>query len=164
MIVRVANQGDMPIVHMMGHDAWGEGKPAHEHLDLCLASPKYAKGRWFVLEDQGEVKSSLICYRDAFSLPLGAVGIGSVATAQVHQRKGSAAALISDVISRFSEDASVNAFFLYSDVAPAIYEKLGFVKLFPEQQRHKSSVAMVHALKGSFHSLTSGNFKAPDYF
>ncbi|MCX6126476.1 MAG: GNAT family N-acetyltransferase, partial [Proteobacteria bacterium] len=130
----------------------------------CIASPKYAKGRWFVLEHEGELKSSLICYRDAFSLPSNAVGIGSVATTPAHRRQGFAATLIREVMSRFSEDDTIDAFFLYSDVDPAIYEKLGFVKLSTEQQRYKSSTAMVRPLNGSLHSFIGRDFKAPDYF
>ena len=144
MNVRVANQSDMPIVHMMAHDTWGEGTPASEHIALCLASPKYAKERWFVLEHEGELKSSLICYRDAFSLPPNTVGIGSVATTLAHRRNGFAATMIREVMSRFSEVGTVDAFFLYSDVDPIIYEKLGFIKQPSDQQRYKSSTAMVY--------------------
>ena len=164
MVVRLAKQKDMPTVHRIAHDTWGDGMPVDEYIALCLVSPKYAKGRWFVLEEDGEIKSALICYQGAFSLPDNSLGIGSVQTNPQHRKKGFASTLINQVIHRYSEDNAIDAVFLYSDVDPTIYEKLGFVRLSPSFQKYDTSTAMIRPLQKSLHSLIGPDFNAPSYF
>ena len=164
MIVRPAKQGDMPSVHLMAHDTWGEGRTRDEHVALCLTLPKYAKGRWFVLEINGAPVSSLICYRNAFGLPENIMGIGSVATTPASRKKGLASFLTTEVMERLSEDDGIDGFFLYSDVNPSMYEKLGFVKLPKDMQRYERSAAMIRPVKKSLRLLVGGDFKVPDYF
>ena len=164
MIIRSAKPSDMPSVHLMAHDTWGGNRTTAEHVAYCLSSPKYAKGRWFVLEHEGEVKSALICYRNTFGLPENAIGIGSVATTPSQRRKGFASNLMQVVIAKYSEDEGVKAFFLYSDVSTAIYERLGFIVLPKELQRYKASVGMLRPVGISARSLLSGAFRPPDYF
>ena len=84
--------------HMMdayahGYDAWGDGASLSDYLKRCSSSDKYALGEWYGLLIQSTSQnstmkrtqsstlvSSLILYREGFSLPEGSVGIGSVAT------------------------------------------------------------------------------------
>lgn len=163
-IVRRASPEDMPAVHMMGHDTWSEGQAPAEHVAACQASTKYLSGTWYVLDHDGQAVSALICYRNAFGLPERVMGIGSVATSPSHRRRGFASALISEVMARLSAERPIDAFLLYSDVDPAIYERLGFVRLDAEYQRYEESVAMIcPGVKGGGATVGPG-YRAPDYF
>lgn len=164
MIIRLAKPDDMPTVHMMAHDTWGEGLPPDQHVERCLASPKYKKGRWFVLEHDSELTSALICYRNAFALPENVVGIGSVATAPRHRKKGYAAILLSEVIGKYDDGKPLAGFFLYSDIDPAVYAKHGFVILPKEFQSYEASIAMMRPAEKSQQLILDEYFKAPDYF
>lgn len=161
MLVRLAQKNDLPTIHTMAHDTWGEGLPMDEHVARCLASPKYKKGQWFVLEQDGELKCTLICYRDAFGLPENVIGIGSVATMPIHRKKGFASKLLREVMDRRSE---VDGFFLFSEVDPTIYAKHGFVILPKEFQRYVAAVSMMRPAGKSLDILLSCGFKSPDYF
>ena len=61
-------------------------------------------------------------------------------------------------------ESSVDAFFLYSDVDPAIYERLGFVRLDAEYQRYERSVAMICPAIESVRAIVGIGYRAPDYF
>lgn len=164
MLVRPAEIGDMSKVPLLAHDTWGEGRTTEEHISFCMSSPKYKKGRWFVLEQSGDVLSALICYRNQFSLPDHVIGIGSVATAPQHRKKGYATILLNEVITKHLADKTVRGFFLYSDIDPCVYERLGFLRLPEELQRYKSSVGMIRLVHKTSESFTEAGFKAPDYF
>lgn len=62
MQFRPAIPADMDRIYMMGFDAWGEGSNQDDYLSGCRSSPKYAQGKWFVLEHDQELLSSLIVY------------------------------------------------------------------------------------------------------
>ena len=146
----------MHTVYMMGFDVWAEGDSETRYLDVCRNAPKYKKGQWFVLEnDEGKLVSSLICYRNVFGLAEGCVGIGSVATSPDQRKKGYAAILLKDIITRLRETTS--HIFLYSDIAPAFYKKLGFQILNDDLQKHKPSLCMVYGADLS-------NLNVPSYF
>ncbi len=66
---RLARPEELEAVYLLGYDAWGEGAAEASYLAECRASPKYARGRWWVLVKDGAVVSALIVYRDAWGLP-----------------------------------------------------------------------------------------------
>lgn len=164
LIVRRPWVEDMPAVFLFGYDAWSEERSADEHVALCQSLKKYAKGTWYIVERDGRPLSTLICYRDAFNLPNGVVGIGSVATAPDQRRRGFASFLMREVMARLTEASEVAGYFLYSDIDPRVYEKLGFVRLEKEFQRYEGSVAMLRPGLRSVDSLVRPGFQAPDYF
>ena len=155
MRMRPAVTADMDAVYMMGFDAFAEGLAVEVYLAGCRAAPKYRLGRWFVLEVEGQVVSSLICYEGQFGLAARAVGLGSVATAVTARRRGHASALIAAVVAEHRKRGDVDAFFLHSDIDPEMYRKLGFRTV------HGSETCM---------ALTAGDavfragFTAPRYF
>lgn len=161
MGVRLASPEDLQTVYLMGYDAWGDGRPAETYLENCRQSEKYKLGNWYVMVHEGTLVSSLIVYSDAFRMPLGAAGIGSVATSLDHRRRGHASELIREVASRLSRTHGVSLFFLYSDVDPNIYARLGFVALPDHLQRYKPSICMVAGQKSDFEHVLSS---APNYF
>ena len=144
MKVRQARQSELDTVFLMGYDAWGAGLPVHMYLESCLASYKYKLGEFYVLvNDLNEPVSSCIVYPlSAFGGVAGerAIGIGSLATAEVERHKGYATLLMT-LLMKNLEAEGVDAFFIHSDIYPRIYEKLGFAPA-PSEYRKKSEASV----------------------
>ena len=135
---------DLDEVFLMGYDAWGAGLPVEMYLDSCLASYKYKKGSFYILEDSsGKFLSSCIAYPlSAFGGVVSerAVGIGSLATSMSERNKGYATLLLSMLMAELERDG-VDAFFIHSDIPPKLYENLGFIAA-PSRVRNKSDGAV----------------------
>jgi predicted N-acetyltransferase YhbS len=145
MCVREADVADLPAVYMMGFDAWGEGRTRAAYLEACRRSGKYARGRWFVRDADGEAVSSLILYENAFDLPRGCYGIGSVATAPGHRGYGHASRLVSAVV-RTLEGSRAKGIYLFSEIGSHFYENLGFEPVRIEQP-YPDCLCMVHPFR-----------------
>lgn len=126
---------------MMGFDVWSESASAEEYLKGCYESEKYKKGQFKVLEDGDMLLSSLIFYQ----LSHGWFGIGSIATPAELRKQGWAAKLTLDVAEQLETEMGARAIFLFADINPKFYEKLGFVPLPDTFQNYKSSICMVRA-------------------
>jgi predicted N-acetyltransferase YhbS len=136
-VVRPARPEDLEAVYLLGYDPWGRGLSIDAYLEECRASDKYPLGRWSVVEVEGRVVCALIVYRDAFGLPPGAFGIGSLSTEPAVRRLGLANALMRVVLAREPGTA-----FLWADAVPDFYARLGFTPLPPERQTRPGSVLM----------------------
>ena len=156
---RMAIEADMTTIYMMGYDAWGDGRPHSTYLEQCYGSQKYKKGQWYVLADnEGNLLSSLITYR----LGRDVGGIGSIATPGELRMRGLATRLIQDVLELLPRDG-VKTLFLFSDISPEFYEKLGFNKLPDQFQRYPDSVCMVRGTPVA-KLISIPDFTAPSYF
>lgn len=158
MEVRKARVGELERIYRMGFDAWAEGSPEPTYLETCRTSPKYAQGSWYVLADGAQLFSSLIVH----ALDEHRIGIGSIATPPDLRNKGFASTLVRCVVAeiqRFHSDATL---FLYSDIRPEFYEKLGFVRLPPRAQRYRTSVCM--ALGSDIARFSEDASRTPEYF
>ena len=150
---------------MMGFDEWSDGQDQESYIESCLQSPKYPKGKWYVLEDEGTLVSTLITYPLTPHPKFPAIGIGSIATDPAHRRQGYAAQLIRSVIDENESNSPVRTFFLYSDIAPAYYEQFGFVALPAQLQLKKTSVCMIKCPPDQLLTLlTAPEFVIPGYF
>lgn len=150
--IRPARPDELDAVYLLGYDAWGEGAAEAAYLSECRASPKYARGRWWVFEEGRAPVSALIVYRDAWGLPQGSWGLGSLATAKSLRRKGLAAKLIEGVLEEEKGPA-----FLFADIGPKFYTVFGFVAL-PEAMQPKAGTTLM------YRGPTPAIFKAPSYF
>lgn len=110
---------------MMGFDVWGGDCSEHDYLELCSASQKYAQGSWHVLFSDNELVSSIIEYQNCWGLDAGYLGFGSVCTAPQFRRQGYASLLLSHRIQN-AKALGFQGIYLFSDIDPALYEKLGF--------------------------------------
>ncbi len=159
--VRHALPSELDAVYGISHTAWGEGKGFSDYLEECRNSPKYAKGAWFVLSDREmNLYSSLITYR----YPAGAYesyGIGSVATRPENRKKGFASELLRGVLARFDEQGMTRSF-LYSDIDPEFYGRLGYVALPESFQKKPGSVVMGRGFSAS--EIADPDFFVPGYF
>lgn len=142
----------------MGFDAWAEGKDFDAYLAECAASPKYARGRWLVLSEGAELVSSLIVY----DLGGDAAGLGSIATAPERRGKGYASRLVGQA-AEVIEAVGKSRIFLFCDIEPGFYERLGFLALPERFQRKQGSRCMVRT--DDFDGLIAdAGFAPPDYF
>jgi predicted N-acetyltransferase YhbS len=157
-VCRPARPEEMEEVYRMGYDAWADGDGVDAYLASCAASPKYARGRWLVLEEGGTLLSSLIVY----DLGGPAAGLGSIATAPERRGRGYASALVGAAAGAI-EGAGKRRVFLFSDIGPEFYERLGFRVLPPRFQFKPGSSCMVRA--DDFDGLLSEpGFAPPEYF
>ena len=127
---RVARPDELDAAYLMGLDAWGEGLAPDEYLRTCRASPKYAAGTWYMLVEGDAPVASLLLHRDGFGLVDGHVGIGSIATASAHRRRGLASMLVGGVVDDLRRGGT-RAAWLFPDIDPAFYERLGFRRREP---------------------------------
>ena len=158
MKVRKAKQSEMNSIYMMGFDAWADGNSKEVYLNQCKDTPKYKQGNWYVLENNETILSSLIIYEKGFNLFDGSAGMGSIATNPTQRKKGYAAQLINLVCDIYKQK-SYRGMYLFSDINPEYYQKLGF-DFITIKQPYKSTSCMVKALK-NIEELKS---HAPTYF
>ncbi len=159
MKIKPASPMDMDDIYMMGFDVWGEGENKETYLEQCRTSPKYKRGKWFVLEtSEGERVCSLITY----ALEAGVAGVGSIATIPKERRKGYATHILKAILNKFSDEGT-NVVYLYSDIAPQLYERLGFQSLPSKFQKHPGSTCMVRGISIEQLAATSG-YQPPSYF
>lgn len=151
MKIITAPQG-MDVIYSMGFDVWGDGQSLQNYLMDCRQSSKYQSGTWQMLCINDEPVSSLIVYENQFGLSKNCYGIGSVATAPVHRRRGYAAHLISEITQRLLSQQKANAIYLHSDIDTDFYRKLGFESV---------GVSGCMILRGKYFN---GNFCTPSYF
>lgn len=146
MEFRKMNELEKDIVYKMGYEEWG----SNQSLDKFYKEneEEERKGtRYVLLNDDGIVVSSLLLietnpHHEHFSFP--AYGIGSVVTEKKHRNQGYAKIMISNCLLHIKNVENNSIFFLYSDISPSYYRKLGFKELNDKQQRYKNSVCMVH--------------------
>ena len=109
--------------------AIGAKGPPLAGLAARMASPLRAAAEWWLLEHEGRPASSLLCYPLDFCMPDGEVvagfGLGAVATLPECRRRGLASALCRHVAD-LSESKGRTVGLLYSAIAPAYYERLGY--------------------------------------
>jgi len=155
--IRKAKQIEFDQIYMMGFDVWAEGGK-DEYLTECRTSQKYARGSWYVLENEDDkLVSSLIVY----DFGQNQYGIGSIATPKELRKQGYASALISDVIREIENISAEATIFLYSDIEPEFYERFDFVKVPTSAQRYKTTTCMVRGGDiDKFFDKTS----TPEYF
>ncbi|MFI5345281.1 MAG: GNAT family N-acetyltransferase [Elusimicrobiota bacterium] len=157
-MIRTARPDEMKDVYLMGRDAWTGALSVGDYLKSCAASVKYRSGTWYVLEDQKKLLASLIVYRLS-GIGDGAYGLGSIAVPSDDRNHGHATRLIRGVLEILDEEGAVEIY-LHSDIAPALYERLGFRALPKALQASAKSICMLRSSVSAFEALTS----APDYF
>ena len=137
----------IPELLTFGHDAWGEGKPLSEFVELYNTSRNHLRGTRYVFRNNsGQAMSGLNLLRISDEI----FGIASVATNPGDRKKGSAEILIRGVIGLQEFLLHAKTFALFSEVDKSYYEKFGFCALPTEHQKHLPSVAMVRGRSNNF--------------
>ena len=114
-------------------DRWGGGRRLEAHRARIGDQIARAEGRarYAGLVDDEAVVCSTMRHALTLDTPEGAVatvGIGAVFTPPCRRRQGLATALVSEILDE-ARRGGCGAALLFSDVAPAMYERLGFVRL-----------------------------------
>jgi predicted N-acetyltransferase YhbS len=127
--LRIAtSRADRLAVTAVAHAATAPEQSLAHFQARRLAHPRRALATWWLLEEEGRAVCSLVCHPLEFSVG-GRVrpgyGIGAVATVPEARRRGHARALCEAAIER-AESEGRGIGLLYSAIAPAYYERLGF--------------------------------------
>jgi ribosomal protein S18 acetylase RimI-like enzyme len=137
--IRVVMPEDEATVLPFGHDAWGAGKSLAEFVAGYATSRNHLRGTRYLLESlDGRALAGLNTLR----FRRGIVGIASVATNPTERRRGHATRLLSGVLALLREQDAATRFLLFSEVDPAIYERVGFTRMADAHQHHLPSIAM----------------------
>lgn len=136
-IRRAVSLEDRLLVGQVQHPAFGSGQPLEFYQALRLRIPLRRTGEWWLLLDGVRPVSALMCYplslrRDG--VVSAAFGLGAVATIPEARRQGFAALLCREAMDR-AHEAGRRVGLLFSAVAPAYYERLGFRTLAAHEFR-----------------------------
>lgn len=134
--LRKASPVALTQIYMMGYDAWSERQSVAAYLQECRSSTKYQQGTWWVLEEQGQLLSSLIIYE----LSDHVLGIGSVSTDPAYRHQGYATTMLR----QFMAAHPAFNFFLFSDIDPSFYRRLGFQAVSQENQFYSDTTLMCY--------------------
>ncbi|MCX6889122.1 MAG: GNAT family N-acetyltransferase [Verrucomicrobia bacterium] len=143
----------MRTVLAFGYDAWKHDKTFDQYCADKHSDPNHLRGTRYLLEDAaGRPVSALNVLRFRESL----IGFASVATSPEYRGKGYGSLLLRAVMElhRFAQPDL--RFVLFSEIKPAIYERLGFFVLPPEHQHFLPTPAM--ATGDTPLSATEGEF------
>lgn len=161
MDFRLAGPADLEQIFMMGFDVWSEGADQETYLATCRSSPKYARGQWYVLDQEQAPVSALIVY--SIDEEHSVFGLGSIATRVPSRKQGYARKLIAAVMAHICEASPEAKFFLYSDIAPEFYARLGFIKLPKALQLYADTECMI-CPAAALTLLEAKQFSVPKYF
>ncbi len=127
-IRQALTRADRLAVTAVAHAANHPEQPLEHFQALRLAHPRRASATWWLLEEDGEAVTSLVIHPlvlSAGGAVLPAYGIGAVATRPEARRRGHAERLCRHAIDA-AEAEGRGVGLLYSAVAPAYYERMGF--------------------------------------
>lgn len=161
MIIREARTKEIRPLLEAGYKIWHKGRSFEEYYRDNSREDAY--GTRYVLEAEGEIASSLIVLRLGERFGCKAYGFGSVLTEEVHKGKGYAAGLLDFCIKKLrGEDCII---FLYSEIAPAFYERFHFRILPDSLQKKKGCYCMALCKEETWKKiLTADSLDIPDYF
>lgn len=148
----------------LAHAEWGELLTVFQFIERekRLRSQKWAArdmASWVLKDDGGKILSSCETFRMP-AAPQGSVyGFASVFTEEQLRGKGHAAKLLEGVMKKIEQaDGQTQAFILFSEVGPALYERLGF-KALPSFAR-VFSAAKLRAMHPSMQLLSEDQLLA----
>lgn len=169
MNLREAKQKDYKIIYMMGYDAWGDGLSESDYLETCKSSKKYASGKWYVLESDGQVLLGSLLIHNLNHLNSGTGleirGIGSVSTPLYLRSKGYGSKIIESTMLYINKDIPIDIWFLYSDIGSKFYNRLKFEALPDSFQKKSSSLLMAFSKPDIWNINTNiPQIEIPKYF
>jgi predicted acetyltransferase len=138
MQFRQALPGEIPQLFQEGYKVWSRNRTFEQYSADNGKEDCY--GTRYVIEDNGGVVSSLILLRLNERFGRKVYGIGSVLTPPVYKHRGYATKLLEHTLNQVEENAAT---FLYSEVAPAFYERFYFRVLPSFLQKDGGSICMV---------------------
>jgi len=161
MIIREARPAEIRQILTEGHRCWHKERSFEQYSIDNRKEEEY--GTRYVVEVNGQVASSLILLRFGQIRTCPVYGIGSVLTVPGFEKKGYASELIKAVLQQL--DLKKALIFLYSEINPLFYEKLGFHILPDRLQKKATCSCMVICQEEALEFLIKAELKdIPDYF
>ncbi len=160
MRFREAREQETAALLEMGCSVWSKGRTWEQYFSDNHREDAY--GTRYVIEDGGQIVSSLILLRFGQILDRQMFGIGSVITPSEFRHRGYAAELLKNTLQAVGADDIVS---LYSEVPPPFYERFGFRVLPENMQKDPGSICMVRCEKAVLEKLLAGGITLlPDHF
>lgn len=161
MVFRQAKQDEIDQLLSEGYKVWSKSRTFEQY---CAENRKEdAYGTRYVIEDNGDIVSSLILLNLKSINSKIVYGIGSVLTPHTYKHKGYATELLKSCILQINIDVSL--VFLYSEIDPAFYGRYNFRILPPNLQKDADSICMVLCDDDSWQILINGGIELiPDHF
>ncbi|MCK6522124.1 GNAT family N-acetyltransferase [Myxococcota bacterium] len=135
---KLASEAERRLAFASVHPDWPHDPDPAVHLERRLASLHHQRAAWFVgLDEADQLGASLGVFPITLFGPGGlrpAGAIGAVYTPAAQRGRGYATALLREVMA-WSAEHGVLDWILYSDIDPAFYERLGFVRV-PSYEHH----------------------------
>jgi len=161
MIFRQSKQEELDQLFRKGYTVWSRNRTFEQYS--TDNSKEDAYGTRYVLEDNGEVVSSLILLNLKSIKGRKIYGIGSVLTPPIYKHKGYATELLRNCIEQINTDDALT--FLYSEVHPSFYERFNFRVLPPNLQKDAESICMVLCDDDMWRELLNSHIELiPDHF
>lgn len=160
MIFREACKSEIACILKEGCLVWHKGRTWEQYFADNHKEDAY--GARYVVEDGGQIVSSLILLRFGKIFDRQVYGIGSVITPPEFRHRGYAAELLENTLKLVRDGDIV---FLYSEVPPPFYERFGFRILPANMQKDPDSICMVRCDTSVFQLLLSAGIELlPDHF
>lgn len=161
MVFRRAKPQEILELFWEGYKVWSRNRTFEQYS--ADNGKEDAYGTRYVIEENGELVSSLILLKLKDLSRKRIYGIGSVLTPLVHKKKGYASELLKNCLEQV--DSSNAIIFLYSEVAPAFYERFHFRVLPPRLQKDTGSICMALCTDEIWEQLLKHGIDAiPDHF
>ena len=158
---RPAKLQEREILFREGYREWPKNRTFEEYCSDNAKEDEY--GIRYIMAIDDEILSSTILLELKSIMGKKVYGIGSVLTPQNHAGKGYATALLRKCLQQI--DNNDTFVFLYSDIKPAFYQRLGFRILPLEFQKVKKSTCMVKCCDKNWEALLKSSVALiPDYF
>lgn len=128
LLCKVADDNQRREAFRQVHIVWPHAPDPEEHLRRRLASAQHQRATWLVGTSGQDVVTSLGAYPFTLRTPAGltpARVFGAVFTPAEQRGHGYASTLLTWAMDHYAQQG-VRDFFLYSDIAPQFYERLGF--------------------------------------
>lgn len=162
IVVREAALGERELLFRDGYQEWSKNRSLEEYIRDNSKEDNY--GKRFVIDLEGKIISSLIVLNLKPIMGKTVYGIGSVLTPKLHTGKGYATILLKNCIKQIEKDENA-LIFLFSDINPDFYKKLGFKLLPKELQKSGKSPCMVRCGEQDWHNLLKVSIdRIPEYF
>lgn len=161
MIFRQSKAEEIDQLFSEGYKVWSKNRSFEKYCDDNSKEDAY--GTRFVLEDNGEIVSSLIWLDMKGMYSKKVYGIGSVLTPAIYGHKGYATELLKNCLQQINTGEAI--VFLYSEVNPAFYERFYFKVLTAHLQKDADSICMVLCDDDIWKELINGTIESiPDHF
>ena len=161
MFFREAMKDEIIQLIKEGYQVWPKGRTYEQYYEDNAKEDAY--GTRYVIDDGGHIVSSTIVLRLPNFKGYSAYGFGSVLTLKAYEGKGYATSLLQSCLRGMYDKDTV--FFLYSEIAPAFYEKFGFRSLPSHLQKCADSTCMILCTDDIWDELQGISITAiPDHF